>query len=470
MNRDGSLRAGVRAAITALDRTAPGHAAAMSIVAGMNRLSVGSLKAHPGIRDVYFRGSIVRGKFTPLASDIDLVLVLDEAAGSSYEGMRAVHRRLQIARRWNICIRDWWQHLILEAEMPLVEAYWAVYGAEEWRDADGRWPIHGDVPVERRWLQFATWVQLCSWSGSVFHAWFHPGDRRHSFNAGARKVALYSGRLERLMEEGPAHLDRETVFAMKVEHASRFAADYRAPAMEHRARCATLVSVYRAMESRAAALVAAGSGRDGVEPPGNTATVQSLFQGRERIIASEAARYIVMPDGLNDSELMTTFDRLTGSEPGDRLVTFVLPAAALQLFPFPAGDLHLVGEPGAFHAPAVFAPDLYRFDTLFLPSWMRLAVNFPDAGRRLRRVLFALLRATLLYGAGTFASNLSELRESIATPRLASVLGPGLEAVLDDQRGASLGASALFDLCSGLTSRLRSALLASSGPASVGTP
>jgi hypothetical protein len=270
------------------------------------------------------------------------------------------------------------------------------------------------------------------------------------------------------MDERPSRLDRDTVFAMKVEHAGRFADDYQVPAADRRARSATLVSVYRAIESRAAALMAAASCDGSAECVGDGTFRRSLAQGCERAIASEAARFIVLPDGLNDRELMTTFDRLADIEPDGQLVTFVLPAAALALFPFPAGNLRLVGEPGRFHAPAAFAADLYRFDSLFLPSSMRLAVNFPDAGRRLRRVLFALIRATLLYGAGTFRSSVSELRQSIAVQRLASVLPPGLEAALDGNRDAHLNASSLFDLCSRLASQLRSALLASGENATVG--
>src|SRR5438045_2057701 len=86
---------------------------ALALVRAVNRKSFDSLRRTRAIRDVYVRAGYVRGPFYPIASDVDLVLLLDNSLGRTLNGIESAIRSLRSVRRWNLSIRDWWQHMIL---------------------------------------------------------------------------------------------------------------------------------------------------------------------------------------------------------------------------------------------------------------------------------------------------------------------------------------------------------------------
>lgn len=424
---------------------------ALSLVRSMNRRTFRALRAHAGVADVYVRGSFVRGPFVPLASDVDLVLLLRDEAGRSYAAVADVHRCLRRARRTNVSIRDWWQHMILEAERPLVGAFWPLFGAEEWRGEDGRLPIACDGRADGRDLSWALWSQLCLWSGSVFHAYLRPAGRMHDLDAGLKKSLQLSSLLSRLAQQrGP--LDPDTLAALKKDEAERLTSLFRPCGREPAARRAALRRVYRALESGAAALDVPGEGERAA-----AGRVSGLPAPLSLVIRSQHATVIVFEDGLDDAALDDAFDRLDRSLAGSR-VTFVAPAGAARLFPFPMDDL-TIARGGAYAAPPVRAPERYLFEALFLPSLARVSVVFPDRGDRLARTALALLRAVLLYGDGTFATSATEARRiALQRPDILRRV-PGLEPWLARSSRQAAAPDAVFDLCTRLTDLLNPLLL-----------
>src|SRR5512135_505713 len=87
-----SLRRGALAALKeflrGLDRRRWFHAPAMRLGRAMNRDTFRRLGREPAIAAVWVKGSFVRGPFRPLASDLDLVIVLRDAAlGEPVDGL-----------------------------------------------------------------------------------------------------------------------------------------------------------------------------------------------------------------------------------------------------------------------------------------------------------------------------------------------------------------------------------------------
>lgn len=81
------------------------------------------------ILTAYARGSYGTGGFRPFASDLDLVCVwrpLPEEA--AHAGLARVNAALRLGRRVNPFIRDAWQLVVAEADLPLCRAYWASLG------------------------------------------------------------------------------------------------------------------------------------------------------------------------------------------------------------------------------------------------------------------------------------------------------------------------------------------------------
>jgi len=450
----GSLRRTAKLGLRRLSAVPAFRRGALSLVRSMNRRTFRALRAHRGVADVYVRGSFVRGPFVPLASDVDLVLLLRDEAGRSYAAVADVHRCLRRARRTNISIRDWWQHMILEAERPLVGAFWPLFGAEEWRGEDGRLPIACDGRTDGRELSWALWSQLCLWSGSVFHAYLRPAGRVHDLDAGLKKSLQLSSLLSRLAQQrGP--LDPDTLAALKKDEAERLTAGFRPCGREPAARRAALRRVYRALESGAAALDVPGEGEGTAAAAGRTGRLSAPLS---HVIRSQHATVIVFEDGLDDAALDDAFDRLDRTLAGLR-VTFVAPACAARLFPFPMDDLTIAGG-GPYAAPRVRAPERYLFETLFLPSLARVSVVFPDRGDRLARTALALLRAVLLYGDGTFATSATEARRIVLQRPDILRRVPGLEPWIVRSSRQAAAPDAVFDLCTRLTDLLHPLLLA----------
>ena len=326
----------------------------MALIDSLNRGTFRLLKATPGVHDVYARGSFARGSFVPLSSDVDLAIILTDAGGRSLDIVTAIHRSMQKVRRRNPSVRDWWHHLITESELRVVETFSDLYGSHEWLDANGRATAPCSDWVDERLRCAAAWSQLCLWSGSAFHAFLYPQDRVHNFEAGVIKTIRFASRLG---VNGPSP----------------------PPTTRH----TRLVEVYRAIEQGAARVLG------GVTPAAAPA---------EGIIRTDRAMFVLLANGLSDAELIRCFDDLALRKLPAAAVTYVMPAAAFSAWPFPADEVVSGAIPPPMPLP--LAREIYLFEALFLPSALRLALNFPDANQRLRRVISSLYRAYHLY-AGT---------------------------------------------------------------------
>lgn len=326
----------------------------MTLVNGLNRRTFRTLKNTPGIHEVYVRGSYVRGSFIPLSSDIDLAFILTDSGGRSYDTVVDIHRALQKARRWNPSLRDWWSHMSLKSELPVLEAMSALYGTNEWHDENGRATAPHGSWSDDRLCATAAWSQLCLWSGSAFHAFLHPEGRIHDFGAGVKKSLRFAKQmsLDSSLPDDPAPAE-------------------------------TLVHVFRAVEQGAARILA-GTG----STPGTRST--------DEIIRTERAHFLIVESGLSDRELIRRFIDLSRQDIPEKTVTYVLPESALPAWPFPAEQVESGTGPPPMPAP--LAREIYMFEALFLPSALRLAPAFADERPRLRRILASLERAQRIYG------------------------------------------------------------------------
>jgi hypothetical protein len=355
----------------------------MALVNRLNRGSFRLLGATPGVLNVYVRGSYARGSFIPLASDIDLVLILSNEEGRSLEHVIAIHLAMHKARRRNPSIRDWWHHMIIASELPVVETYSDLYGSREWRDGQGYASAPRSSWTDDRLRLAAAWSQLCLWSGSAFHAFLHPQTRIHNFEAGVTKTLRFWWRMK-------AAISPEIPADASMERSGRAAAG---PVNNTASpdRITRLVEVYQSIERGAALILenAASAGTPGIPlPPGAPPS--------PAIIQTDRARFIVLEDGLSHGELHECFSDIARRNLPDTGVTYILPAAALRAWPFPAEAISSGPPPPPM--PLSLAREIYLFEALFLPSALRLAVAFPDAKPRLRRVVASIRRAHNLYG------------------------------------------------------------------------
>ncbi len=325
----------------------------MALVRSLNRRTFQRLKSTPGIRDVYVRGSFVRGGFTPLSSDIDLALILTDGGGRSFDMLSHIHKAMRDARRWNPNLRDWWCHMILTSELPVVESFSELYESRNWHDENGRASATHIPRTDERLRAAAAWSQLCLWSGSAFHAFLYPNNRIHSFEAGVKKTFRFAEQM------GPG-----------------------TPSLSCSNRRVALVGVYRAIERGASRIL------DGIKPG------EGGSEGTE-FIRTERATFVLLENGLSDPELEKRFSELALQQNPEEAVTYVLPSDAFPAWPFPAEQVLSGRLPRPMPAP--LAREVYLFEALFLPSALRLALAFPDARERLCRVVSSLRRAHHLY-------------------------------------------------------------------------
>lgn len=379
MTTPGRLRAAAKRWLVWLGSRPWFRPVGVALVRALNRGTFRLLEGTPGVRRVYLRGSVARGDFTPIRSDVDLALVLTAEGARDFDTVAAVHDAMRRARRRNPCIRDWWHHLIAEPELPVVEAFSDLYGSREWRDAEGRASAPRSDWVDERLRAAAAWSQLCLWSGSAFHAFLHPDDRIHNFEAGVKKSMRFAERLGAGASAGGSAGGGSAA-------ASARNCSTPEPSPSHRR--ARLLHVYREIERGAERMVG------GSDPP----VSENAGPSAPRTIRAERAAFLVLEDGLTDHQLTARFDELGRRGLPDAVVTYMLPAAALAAWPFPAEDV-VAGDPPP-PMPLPLAREVYLFEALFLPSALRLAVAFPDAAGRLRRTCRSLRRACRLYGRG----------------------------------------------------------------------
>jgi hypothetical protein len=439
----GRARSIAKSALQSWGRRPAFRAPALRLVRAMNRRTFRALNANSGVSAVYVRGSYVRGPFFPLASDVDLVLVLRRAAVSSADDMTAQLRFFQRACRANLSVRDWWQHVLLDDEMPLVRDRWASFGAAEWQDGRGQPAFTGLPPSPPREAADAAWAQACAWSASAAQAFVRPGDPVHSFQTGVRKSLFFLSRLNELDAE-TRETSAEGYVSASAAHAQRFSVSYVAPENTPAQRRAALRTVVRGLEHAAR--------RWPAPPDANTADTYLS----DRVAAA------VVPAGLSEAGLDTWMNDLEKRPPPARPLTHVIPANALAAWPWPAADF-LSREGAEPPAPAVAtARALFLFDTLFLPSHLRLALLFPDREARLERAVAALLRAALLYEHGVVALSKRAIRAAVLDRRTAfDAAAPGVSTWVET--AAPAGVDSLFAWGEALAGRAQRALLAGAG-------
>ncbi|MBN2492658.1 MAG: nucleotidyltransferase domain-containing protein [Planctomycetes bacterium] len=364
--RSSRLRAVAKQSLAWLGSRPWSRALGMALVHRLNRRTFARLRATPGVHQVLVRGSFARGDFVPLASDVDLALVLSPAGQRFFEQILALHRSLRQVRRRNPSVRDWWHHLILTSELPVVETFSDLYAAHEWRDENGQPTAPRSDWIDAGLRAAAAWSQLCLWSGSAFHGFLHPHERVHDFEAGVRKTLRFADRL-----------------GVRVALPSRPGAGRRE----------VLVAVFRAIEQSAERVLvgAAAAGE-------NAGASRSPSAPPPGILRTERACFVLLAGGLGDAELSDRFADLARRELPAAAVTYVLPAPAIAIWPFPAEPVLSGAPPPAMPLP--LAREIHLFEALFLPSALRLALSFADANARLGRVVAALERALHLYGDG----------------------------------------------------------------------
>lgn len=426
-----------------LDGSGAFRSLAMLLVRHMNRDTLRRLGCHPAVAGVYVKGSFVRGPFRPLASDLDLVLVLRDAALSEpVAALRRFFADLRVVRRHNFSVRDWWQHLLLESELPLVRRHWELFGADEWRDASGAAPVRGSASTDLRRLVIAQWYQQCLWSGSAVQSFLDPGAEFHDFGAGIRKSGFFASRLRLFADQGSARLSPEELFELRRRHALEFDARHRARTRAARAPLAALIAMVRELEASARRL-------GGADPRAGGAT----------LVASEQTLHVVLPEGFSDGQLAELLLELRKRPDVRRPLTFFVPVRARPLWPLacaaersaPLDD----SRPGDDRV--AFRQDLLLFEALFLPSSLRLTLGFADSTERLRCVFWALARALLLYAHDRYHDTRGEVAAAWRELRAGELELPSAFWSLLENASAA-GEGELFAAAAALAARLEGTL------------
>jgi predicted nucleotidyltransferase len=388
------MRATLKRAARALDERPWFRRPALAAVRALNGGTLRRLRREPAIADVFVKGSFVRGPFHPFASDVDLALVLrDGALADPVAGLASVFAALRAERRRNPSLRDWWQHLILESELPLVRRQWALFGADEWRSESGAPAVAGEGPADRTTLLLAQWAQQCLWSGSAVQAYLDPATPTHDFDAGLRKSAFFATRLELLDGLPEAPPDAAALFELRRRHALDFDAGWRRAGGELPARRAALVAMVRALERSARRLGGAAEEDDTLR------------------LESDGALWLSLPRDADDAALAIRLDGLRRDGPRGGIVTWLVPAVARQLWPRPCAEAPFVADEAA--QDVAFKRRLHLFETLFLASSLRLTLWFPDPERRVRRLFWTLARAALLYGRGAWCETRADVAREL---------------------------------------------------------
>jgi len=403
------------------------RAPALVVVRAFNAVTFHLLERRGDVVSVFVKGSYVRGPFYPLASDLDLVLVLRGAAfANPVEDFGRLFRSLRRARALNPSLRDWWHHLIVDHELPLVRRYWYLFGCDEWRDRSGTAPQLDGGPADRRLLVLAHWYQQCAWSASAVQAFVAPDTPFHHFGAGIRKASLLGSRLRALCEWRDDERTAADLFELRRAHAAAWAEIQPTKARSEREKLAALTGLFRDLEESArrvrtlepeavahrppAGAPSAGALPDGLEP---LAEVSEL----DGVVRCERSLHLLLRDGASDAAIARGLTALRRLGPHGRILTLLVPAAAAPLWPMActlSREVYRVGGPYAdARGPETVALGPQRrlllFESIFLPNLLRLTLSFPDRDQRLRRAYWQLARAVALYDQGRYCRTWSEL-------------------------------------------------------------
>lgn len=166
--RGTTLRAAARAGAEALDRWAPTRHLTRALDAALVGAALRRLARQPGVARAFARGSHGRGDHVPLASDLDLAIVLREPGRRpSFSPVLGVIEALERVRGWNPLVRDSWQLLVGDTEWPLLARHAGVVRLDEWRDVDGRPPDCAADAGDERLALAAQWNRLHLWTDSA---------------------------------------------------------------------------------------------------------------------------------------------------------------------------------------------------------------------------------------------------------------------------------------------------------------
>ena len=463
-----------------LDRHRGFRALALGAVRAMNWLTFRILGRQPAVAQVYVKGSFVRGPFYPLSSDLDLALILRSAAlVDPVPDLRRFFDAFRLVRRTNLSVRDWWQHVFLDDEMEIVRRYWYLAGCDEWRDERGEAPSLTQRPADSGLLALAHWYQQCAWSASAVQKHVDPAAPFHQFRAGIKKTAFLATRLPVLARCG-APSPRE-LFALRREHSRRFDDGWRSGRdAGSRSALSDLLVQVRDLESNGRLLLesgladGAGTGEreatSDLDPPWPV-ELEPLrrLSGCSGLVRSEQSLHLILRDGASDEEIAAILLELRQIGAGRRPLTYLVPARALPIWPMACTRERLVVwksrlAPAAARGPATesgFQRRLLLFESIFLPSTLRLALSFADRDARLLRHVWTLARAVLLYEQGRYRATRDRVAADLLdAPATAPAPPAELRRVLtqDDEGAAKLGTETLFRAGAALATRLYAAL------------
>jgi predicted nucleotidyltransferase len=457
-----------------LDRFPPFHAVALAFVAACNRRSFARLAREPAVAAVYVKGSYVRGPFRPLASDVDLALVLRASELATAADARRLLGALRGARRWNPSLRDWWQHLLLDRELPVVRRHWELFGIDEWRDPRGARPFAPERPADLPRLLLAHWSQLCAWSGSAVQAVLHPTGPFHDFRSAIKKTGFLATRLQELAAWRGAAPDADALFALRRRHALAFDTARRPPRGDETSRLAALVALVgdlvasaEVLHARLAAPLLPSARRSGEAPWLRAETgAWCLPPACDGLLVGERTLHVLVEPEIEARALGELLRALRQRDELARPLTFLVPTSALPLWPLPCDGERprLVARPGTRLAKggvarpaAAWLREAALFESLFLTSTARLALGFADGEARLRRHAWALARAVRLYEYGEAHVTRAGIASALCADRHAlTQLPPALGALLAGSQ--AIGADELFELCAALGARLFASL------------
>jgi hypothetical protein len=439
-----------RALLETLDRHLATRAVAGAVARLLARAALRRLARTPGVRGAYARGSHGRGDFVPLASDLDLAVVLCEPGRTPvFEATLAVVGALDRLRRWNPLVRDAWHMLVGDTEWPLFERHASLFQLDEWRDLEGRPPRFRGAPVDGRLVLAARWNRL--------HLWM-------------------DGALRHALAPSPFDAAAAVAFAASEKKALSLAAAiegtppprYRRPPPRGKDEVLARAAVLLATFERAARLVAAGASLGAAEPP---RTVAAAREDERMVVAAlrrtECAARLhaaVLHSGIvavvtaeeapSKDDLASLLRELppVARETGRRFVVYSPLTLALAPIYEPARTV-AVADPPAFareepQAEPLLLREQITYEALFagadLRSTAARAADDPAAAylrRRIARLLVYLEQGRLVRDGASALLALRSLR-----PELADALAqPG-----DRRRGFAAEAAAFVALVEAL--------------------
>lgn len=196
----GELPIRLRAALEVADRMPLVRGVARAVAERLAAATLARIGRRRGVLAAYARGSHGRGDFVPLASDLDLAIVLREPdRRPDFATTLGVLGALSRMRVWNPLLRDTWHLIVGETEWPLVERHWSLFQLDDWRDRDGRPRPFARAPADARLALAARWNRLHLWTDSALRHVLAPApwnaERALAFAAAEKKALWFAAAL-----------------------------------------------------------------------------------------------------------------------------------------------------------------------------------------------------------------------------------------------------------------------------------